>query len=311
MRQRLKVCLVGLGNIGRAHMEIYSNLSKLVDLYCVDINPAQIPTNVGIGYDSLEQAIEQNNFDLIDICTPTDLHFLDIKLAFEATSAAILVEKPFVRTEEELRYVVKLCTNYPERIIMCAMVERFFEPFIQLKKWTSLQSTPLDFNFIRRTRRPTNWMLNSRRSGGVCFDLGIHDIDLFQWLSSDKIDKIVLLNASDNEVNLKLSSQKGHTAKMFFAWNIDNKDPVSVVNRLEINTTNKKVIFTSDDNILEIESAKMHIERPRFPFAYRDEIKNVLRAIMLKSQPAITLHEIIDTMNSMFCINKLLMEGKK
>ncbi len=99
MSRRFKVGVVG-GGIGSGHIEAYKQLPDLyeVDAFC-DIDAkrtAEVCGKYGIAnaFDAIEALLE-HDLDIVDICTPSDLHFAQA-LQGLAAGRHVVVEKPFV-----------------------------------------------------------------------------------------------------------------------------------------------------------------------------------------------------------------------
>lgn len=309
MNKKINVCLVGVGNIGRAHLEMYQTISSECNVVCVDTNLINIPAEIKC-FKNLDEACVLLDFDLIDICVPTNLHFYFIEKVINETRAQLLVEKPFLRTFEEFEKFKKIYKTNSERIIMCAMVERFFAPFVQMKDWCALQKHPLSFSFTRRTQKPNGWMEDAEQSGGVAFDLGIHDIDLFQWLTQSIIAKVRALEKTPDRAIMQLETQRGDIAKMHFAWDIKKNKTIFVVNEVDIVSQDEKISFHSMNNTLKINGKKQTINEERFPNAYMAEIKNAIASVKGLETPKISIEEIMCLQNSMSKIENNLNSFK-
>lgn len=104
MSRRLRVGVVG-GGFGVHHIEVYRDLPDLfsVDAFC-DIDPARAEKvgrehGIGATFTSFEKLLG-HDLDLIDICTPSSLHFSQAKAALLA-GRHVLLEKPFAASLAE------------------------------------------------------------------------------------------------------------------------------------------------------------------------------------------------------------------
>ena len=104
MTDRLKVGVVG-GGIGAKHIEAYQGLPDLyaVEAFC-DIDPGkteEVAAKYGIGrtVQSLD-ALLAVDLDVVDICTPSNLHADQARRALEA-GRHVVVEKPFASSLAE------------------------------------------------------------------------------------------------------------------------------------------------------------------------------------------------------------------
>jgi predicted dehydrogenase len=106
MTQRLRVAVVG-GGIGTQHIEAYRKLPELYEVraFC-DIDAAKakavterfgIPDDVG----TFEEVLERADVDLVDICTPSSLHFVQSRAVLRA-GKHVVSEKPIAGSLAEI-----------------------------------------------------------------------------------------------------------------------------------------------------------------------------------------------------------------
>src|SRR5688572_29190317 len=105
MTKPLNVGMIGYGFMGKAHSNAYSQVNHFFDLPLRPVLKAVCARDAGKakefadkwGYESTEsdwrKLIDRKDIDVIDICTPNNLHH-DIALAAAAAGKMILCEKP-------------------------------------------------------------------------------------------------------------------------------------------------------------------------------------------------------------------------
>lgn len=281
-----KVCLVGLGNIGMVHFDAYLKLGN-IDLSVVDVNPEikKIAKKHSLKYFSnLEDALG-SDFDIIDICTPTFLHYAQIKLCLEKTMAVIFCEKPFTISFKEAKELLKISEN-KKRSIFCAMVERFNDPFVRIKEELNKIDGPYDILLTRRTKKPLegSWYKKENSGGDIVCDLGVHDIDLSMYLTNEFIADLSIKNigADKGKVIIDLKLSKGSKASINLLRDLPENDAVGIQNSCKVFYKNKELVsYESDSGILTINSAdKKQIKvKERFPIAYYNEVQAVIHAV--------------------------------
>jgi predicted dehydrogenase len=111
MSRRLKVGVVG-GGIGLSHIHAYRELPDLysVDVFC-DIDPSRadkVGRDFGIGRTvaSLDALLDLD-LDIVDICTPSSLHFAQAGKAL-AAGRHVVVEKPLAGSLAEVDALAEL-----------------------------------------------------------------------------------------------------------------------------------------------------------------------------------------------------------
>jgi predicted dehydrogenase len=96
--QRLRVAVVG-GGIGAQHIAAYRKLPELYEVRALcDIEQGRVASVAGrfaipLTLTSYEELLSHDDLDLIDICTPSSLHFVQIQAALRAGNH-VVCEKP-------------------------------------------------------------------------------------------------------------------------------------------------------------------------------------------------------------------------
>jgi predicted dehydrogenase len=199
--KKLNVALIGYQFMGRAHSNAWRQVGRFFDL------PLEPIMKVICGRDadrvgraaaqlgwaeastSWEEVVQRKDIDVLDICTPVDLHS-PIARAAAAAGKAVLCEKPLARNlgeaEEMLAAVTSagvihmLCHNYrrapavalARQIIGDGRIGRIFH-----FRGTYLQDRMVDPTV------PRSWRQEKARAGsGALGDLGSHLVDLARYL---------------------------------------------------------------------------------------------------------------------------------
>jgi predicted dehydrogenase len=191
---------VGFGMIGRTHLT--AMMANLV-LHEDSVNgiPRALCTrrpdeNAGLPYEkiytSTEQLIGDDRVQVVDICTPNNLHG-EVATAALETGKCVYVEKPLSDRLEDAEYLCGLAREIglPNQ---CALVMRFRPPVNRMKDMLEagvigdvihfrscfFHGSYLDPN------RPAGWRQQLDLSGGgSVMDLGIHVLDLVRYLMGD------------------------------------------------------------------------------------------------------------------------------
>jgi len=202
----LKVGLVGIGFMGRGHLDNYIRLEsegfpvKLTAICDIDSEKFQGKTvkgNIDVGtgkydfskynlYTDLDEMLEKEELDYLDIALPTYLHA-------EATIKAlnkgihVLCEKPMALTSEECKKMIEAAEKNNKKL-MIAQCLRFWPAYETLKEYVESGKfgKALGGYFFRGGGTPRwsydNWLLDKNRSGGCLLDQHIHDVDMINWL---------------------------------------------------------------------------------------------------------------------------------
>ncbi len=182
----VKVGIIGLGTMGRQHMEAYRQMPD-VEVAAVydrrEERTASFAQEYGVfaasDFDTL-----LSRCDIIDICTPTYRHAEYALPAIEA-GKAVVCEKPLARTLEECERIVEAVKNH-NTPFMPAHVLRFFPEYRTAHQL--IRNGILGAVAAVRMRRggdfprtKSDWYADFEKSGGVILDLIIHDFDWMLW----------------------------------------------------------------------------------------------------------------------------------
>ncbi|MEM7118415.1 MAG: Gfo/Idh/MocA family oxidoreductase [Chloroflexota bacterium] len=186
----MRVGIIGAGSMGEAHatawIETPAVIVGFVSRTAVSAHPLAKKYNAKV-YPSLADILA--DVDVVDICTPTDLHFGMVKQA-AAAGKHIVCEKPLARTVAEGREMIAICEAADVKLLV-AHVLRYFPNYWRMQQ--QLVAGDIGRLAALRLRRVSshpqkerdNWFANQARSGGMMLDLLIHDFDYARWLAGE------------------------------------------------------------------------------------------------------------------------------
>jgi UDP-N-acetylglucosamine 3-dehydrogenase len=174
--------------MGGVHASCYPDIENATLTAVMDVRPevaSQMAEKYGAtAFSDASKLFAEGDFDTIDICVPTPFHIDYIRLA-AAAGKQICCEKPFCRTAEQCREAISLC-NKANVSLFVAHVLRWFPEFRRAKEVISSGAIG-EVSVVRTTRASghpggwNDWFRNYEMSGGVTFDLTIHDFDWLLW----------------------------------------------------------------------------------------------------------------------------------
>jgi predicted dehydrogenase len=186
----LKVGIVGSGSMGQVHAAAWAQTpAKLIGIHSRDAARVQQLTDRYqlAAYDSLDGLLA--DVDVIDICTPTHLHY-DMVVQAAQAGKQIICEKPLARTYADAQAMVRICQQQGVQLLV-AHVVRFFPEYARAKALID-QGVIGDVAVVRLTRAAyqpqvtgDNWFLDAAKSGGMILDLMIHDFDYARWVAGE------------------------------------------------------------------------------------------------------------------------------
>lgn len=186
----MKVGIVGVGFMGTTHAEGWAaTAADIVGFAAETVEEAKpICTQYGCQvFPDLAAMLPQ--VDVVDICTPTHLHYEMVLQAAEA-GKDIICEKPLALDVSQARQMVTVCRQKGVRLLVGHVV-RFFPEYFQAKSAVDAGQIgkPGVIRLQRGSYRPKkpvgNWFLDEAKSGGLLMDLMIHDFDYARWIAGE------------------------------------------------------------------------------------------------------------------------------
>ena len=186
----MKIGIAGVGFMGMTHAEAWRQTgAQIVGMVAETLQEAQpIADQYGANV-YLDLTSMLPDIDVVDICTPTHLHY-EMVMAAAAEGVDIICEKPLARTVEQAVQMVVACREAGVHLLV-AHVVRFFPEYALAKDVVAEGQIgrPGVVRLSRGSYRPKkpigNWFLNEEKSGGILMDLMIHDFDYARWLSGE------------------------------------------------------------------------------------------------------------------------------
>ncbi|MFH8093033.1 MAG: Gfo/Idh/MocA family oxidoreductase [Candidatus Aenigmatarchaeota archaeon] len=176
-----KVAVIGVGNMGRHHVRVYSELTnvKLVAISDVNKNVGEIiAKKYGCKfYCNYKEMLEKEEIDGVSIATPTSLH-KDVALDVINANKHVLIEKPLADTVENAKKIIKAAKEKDVKL-MVGHIERFNPAVRKLKEIINERKLgDIKTIIIRRV----GLFPPRLKDTNVIIDLAIHDIDICNYL---------------------------------------------------------------------------------------------------------------------------------
>ena len=205
----LRIALIGTGFMGRMHTQAWRTAPHFFDLPREPV-PALLvghraePTEraaarLGWSEHSVDwrEAVERDDIDVIDICTPGDTH-AEIALAALAAGKHVLCEKPLANTVADADEMADAAAS-ASGIATCGFSYRR-TPALALARELIDDGRIGEIRHVRAQYlqdwlsdpdAPYTWRMDRDRAGsGALGDIGAHSIDTAQWLAGQSIDAV-------------------------------------------------------------------------------------------------------------------------
>ncbi len=186
----MRVGIVGAGFMGTTHAAGWAETGAEIVGFTAETPVEAEPLALAFGaqvFPELQALIDA--VDVVDVCTPTHLHY-SIVLQAAAAGKDIICEKPLARHVPEAQEMVRACREAGVRLLVAHVVSFFPEyALAQAQVAEGAIGRPGVLRFTRGSYRPKkpvgNWFLDEAKSGGILMDLMIHDFDYARWIAGE------------------------------------------------------------------------------------------------------------------------------
>ena len=198
-----KVAIVGLGFMGRMHYACWKKTRGAKVSAICDCNLAQLTKSRGGNqagaddttdfsgieiFEDYDAMIQTGGFDIVDITLPTPLHPVMTQKALQS-GYHVLCEKPMALSLKECDAMLSAAKQAKGQF-MIAQCLRFWPEYVYIKQLieSNRYGVVKAADFSRFAAVPgwntggKSWFLDETKSGGVVFDMHIHDADMVNFL---------------------------------------------------------------------------------------------------------------------------------
>ncbi len=216
MDRKIRVALIGCGNISNSHTGGYKAVPELADVVaCCDLDEKKAKAyaehyNIPAYYTDYNEMLAKENLDAVSVCTWNAAHAGATIAALNA-GCNVLCEKPMAMNAAEAKEMEEAAKKNG-KLLMIGFVRRFGNDADILKRFIDA-GTMGDVYFakatyLRRSGCPGGWFGDKKYSGGgPLIDLGVHVIDLCRYLAGKpkpvSVYGVTYNNLGDNRANNK------------------------------------------------------------------------------------------------------------
>lgn len=186
---KINVAVAGVGVMGQNHARVYSEFKEANLVAVADVNQEtgeSVANRFGCKfYNSFESLLDNEPIDAVSIVVPTSYH-RDIALLALKRGIATLVEKPLADTRDAALDIIKAAQAQNTQL-MVGHIERFNPAAAKLKEIVSERQLG---EIMSITTRRVGIAPPRIKDAGVIIDLGVHDIDICNYLLDSQPDNI-------------------------------------------------------------------------------------------------------------------------
>lgn len=196
MNKIVKAGIIGFGYMGNFHLNRIREIEGIEAVAVYDIDPDKKEDAKGENlkvYDRLEDLLENDEIELVVICTPNDVH-AELAIASLNAKKHVLCEKPAVLSIDQLDKVLA-CAKQNQRIFTTHQNRRWDNDFKVVQKIVQSnkigQITTIFSQTFGQRGVCYGWRADADKGGGMLYDWGIHLIDQMLILFEGKKVKSV------------------------------------------------------------------------------------------------------------------------
>ncbi len=209
-----------MGSMGQNHARILAERGELVAV--ADTVPS-VAESVGSKfsvrhYDDYRKLLS-SDLDAVVVVTPTNTHE---KIATDAIKAGknVLLEKPMTGDSKSLKLLADLARK--QKVVLAGGFTERHNPVVAFAK-TSLQKGEFGDLITAATRRVSS-MPSRIRDVGVVMDLGVHDIDVVQYVVDKRVRSVYALGGQrqgmkyEDHANILMDFEGGASGFVEVNW---------------------------------------------------------------------------------------------
>ena len=199
MSKKINFGIIGLGHIGIKHVSCIVNneacsLVSLCDkIPLIELKKKELNSSIksDIFTSSLDEMLDNENIDVVSICTPNYLH-ADMAIQCLSKQKHVLIEKPMALNLGEAKLIMRKAKEV-KRHVFCVMQNRFSPTILWLKKIIKNQYLG-KLNFVQANcfwnrnlsyYELSDWHGKMNLDGGPLYTQFSHFIDIIYWLFGD------------------------------------------------------------------------------------------------------------------------------
>ena len=216
----MRVGVIGVGSMGQNHVRLLAEKGTLAAVADVATEAArQVGERYSVKHYLSYQELLKSDIDSVVIVTPTSTH---AKIAEDAIRAGkhVLLEKPMTGSSETLSGLVDLAKA--KKVVLAGGFTERHNPVVSFAN-QSLKAGEFGELITAATRRVSS-LPNRIRDVGVIMDLGVHDIDVVQYIVGSNAKSVYAVGGKtkgmkyEDHANILIDFDGGPTGFIEVNW---------------------------------------------------------------------------------------------
>jgi len=330
MNKKLKVAVIGIGQMGTYHARIYKAMPQ-VDLVAIceydDQRRKEAESEFGVdGYKDYKNMLQNSDIDAVSIVLPDNIHREAVEIAVE-NDKHILLEKPLAKELKDGEALYELTKNY-DKIFTVGFLLRYDPRFNLLKQ--RLDNGELG-DIIHLYARRNSPIVGPRRYIGES-DLSMHvmshDIDYINWYMDSKPVKVFAKSRSvklkeydmDDVIYAIVTYDNGAIATMEACWVLPENSPTSIDDKVElvgtkgtayIDSSNNGVRFITDEEISYPDTRHWYDVNGEVGGDLAEQLRGFVNNVLYDNEPLVSVKDAYNSLKVVDAIERSIEEGKE
>lgn len=325
---KLKVGVIGVGQMGTLHAKIYSQLPQ-VELTALcefdDERRVEIEKEFSCKvYKNYQDMLINPEIEAVSIVLPDNIHREAVEIAVE-NNKHILLEKPLAKELSDGEAIYEITKNY-DKIFSVAFLLRYDPRFNMIKQRLVAGELGDIIHLYCRRNSPITGPKRYIGASDLSMHVMIHDIDYINWYMDCKPVKVVAKNRSvllreskmNDVIYALVTYENGAIACLEACWTLPGNSPTIIDDKLElvgtkgvayVDSCDYGVKFISDLGIEYPDTRHWYTSNGEVQGDLAIEIQTFVNDVLAGRPSIITPEEALDSLKVVDAIERSIAEG--
>ncbi|MFJ7727792.1 Gfo/Idh/MocA family protein [Neobacillus sp. NPDC097160] len=330
MKNKLRVGVIGVGQMGTYHAEIYRKLPQ-VELVALceynDARRAEVQEQFGCTvYKEYKDLLENPEIDAVSIVLPDNIHREAVEIAVK-NNKHILLEKPIAKELEDGKAIYEITKDY-DKVFTVGFLLRYDPRFNMVKQRLDNGELGDIIHLYCRRNSPITGPKRYIGASDLSMHVMIHDIDYINWYMGcepvsvfAKNRSVLLKEQGMNDVIYAIVTyENGAIACLEACWVLPENSPTIIDDKLElvgtkgvayIDSCDYGVRFVSNSGIAYPDTRHWYYTNGEVSGDLAEEIMAFVNDSMNNRKSIITPKEALDSLRVVDAIERSIKEGKE
>lgn len=244
MSNKMKVGVVGVGQMGYYHARIYKNLPE-VELVALceydETRHKELEEEFGCKvYKDYKEMLALKDLDAVSIVLPDNIHREAVEIAVE-NDLHILLEKPLASELEDAKAIYEITKDY-DKVFTVGFLLRYDPRFAMIKDRLDAGELGDIIHLYARRNSPIIGPLRYIGESDLSMHVMIHDIDYVNWFMNSKPKSVVAKSRSvllkehnmNDVIYAIVTYENGAIACLEACWTLPENSPTIIDDKLEL-----------------------------------------------------------------------------